>query len=290
MPRAAVVLGVLVALLVAACGGSDTEPTLAYDGEAPLAIQKGTRSAREGVIVQEVSYASGDDRVEGYLVSPPSPAGDLPAVVFLHGAGGDRDEQLGTAVALAKRGAVALTTTAPSRGETAPAGESAEALVRWQADAVAADVIAARRAFDLLAADERVDESRLGLVGWSMGGRLAAIVAGVDERVRATVLMSVGAASVDDYVGAAPPELQSVVREVLEPIDPLAHVAHARGAMLLQAGRRDEVVPQEALHAVIAAAPAGTKVVWYPADHALDEQAERERLDWLARELDLGRS
>jgi dienelactone hydrolase len=287
--RAAVVLGVLTALLAPGCGDGGAGDPLSYDAEAPLAVERGTRSARDGVVVQEVSYASGDDRVDGYLVSHSAAGERLPAVVFLHGAGGDRSEQLESARALARRGAIALTVTAPSRGKTAPADLTTAELVRWQGGTIAADIVAARRGLDLLAADDRVDADRLGVVGWSMGGRLAATVAGVDERVRATVLMSVGAASVDEYVGAAPAELQGVVREVLEPIDPLTHVAHARGAMLLQAGRRDEVVPQEALHAVIAAAPAGTKAVWYPAGHALDERAERERLDWLARELGVGR-
>ena len=65
--------------------------------------------------------------------------------------------------------------------------------MRWQGDTIAADIVAVRRGFDVLDASERVDGDRLGLVGWSMGGRLASIVAGVDDRVRATVLMSVGA-------------------------------------------------------------------------------------------------
>ena len=86
-----------LALLLAGCGGgSDTssDDPLAYDDGAPVALQQGTGSERGGVIVQDVSYASGDDRVEGYLVSPSSTVGKLPAVVFLHGAGGDREEQL----------------------------------------------------------------------------------------------------------------------------------------------------------------------------------------------------
>ncbi|HET9288021.1 MAG TPA: alpha/beta fold hydrolase [Gaiella sp.] len=290
MHRAALVLGVFTALLASGCGGGSADDPLSYEADEPLAVERGARTARDGVVVQAVSYASGDDRVDGYLVSPSADGERLPAVVFLHGAGGDRGEQLESARALARRGAIALTVTAPSRGKTAPAGLTTEELVRWQGGTVAADLVAVRRGLDLLAADDRVDADRLGVVGWSMGGRLAAIVAGVDERVRATVLMSVGAAAVDEYVGAAPPELQDVVREVLEPIDPLTHVAHARGAMLVQAGRRDEVVPQEALHTVIAAAPADTKVIWYAADHGLDERAGRERLDWLARELDVGRA
>lgn len=286
--RRALILAVVVALL-AGCGGSGSagDDPLAYDAGQPLGLDQGRRTERDGVVVQAISYASGNDRVEGYLVSPSSTAGKLPAVVFLHGAGGDREEQLGTAVKLAKSGALALTITAPSGAKTPPAGATGEELVRWQGGTIADDAIAARRAFDVLAADDRVDADRLGLVGWSMGGRLAALVAGVDDRVRATVLMSAGAAPVDAYVEGAPAELRDVVREVLEPIDPLTRIDDAKGAVLVQAGRNDSIVPRAALEAVIAAAPKGTKVEWYPTDHALNVQAEADRLSWLAEELDM---
>ena len=36
------------------------------------------------------------------------------------------------------------------------------------------------------------------------------------------------------------------------------------------------------------AAPTGTKVEWYPTDHALDANAEADRLAWLADELEFG--
>jgi dienelactone hydrolase len=274
-------------LLLAGCGGSSSDP-LADDHGAPLELERGGQTERGGVHVQDISYASGDDRVEAYLVTPPGADGKLPAVVFLHGSGDDRNEQLDTAVALAKRGAVAMTITAPSRGKTAPPGATGEELVRWQGGTIAADVVAARRAFDVLADDDRVDDDRLGLVGWSMGGRLASIVAGVDDRVRATVLMSVGAAPVEAYVQGAPAELQDAVREALEPIDPLTHVDDAKGAILVQAGRRDSIVPRAALQAVIDAAPKGTKVEWYPTDHALNDQARNDRLDWLSQQLGVG--
>ena len=286
-------LAIAVCLLLAGCGGgsngasSRTDDPLSYDGGAPLDVQHGTRSERDGVVVEDVSYASGDDRVEGYLVSPSSTSGKVPAVVFLHGAGDDREEQLDTAVKLAKRDAIALTITAPSGAKTPPAGATGEALVRWQGGTISDDVIAARRGFDVLADDDRVDADRLGLFGWSMGGRLAALVAGVDDRVRATVLMSAGAAPVDAYVEGAPAELQDVVREVLEPIDPLTRIDDAKGKVLVQAGRQDSIVPRAALEAVIEAAPKGTKVEWYEADHALNDQAETDRLDWLSDQLGL---
>ena len=293
MVRAAL-LAIAVGLLLAGCGGGtsgaggQTDDPLSYDDGAPLDLQHGTHSERDGVVVEDVSFASGDDRVEGYLVAPSSTSAEVPAVVFLHGAGGDREEQLDTAVKLARRGAVALTITAPSGAKTPPAGATGEELVRWQGGTIADDVIAARRAFDLLSDDDRVDADRLGLVGWSMGGRLAALVAGVDDRVRATVLMSAGAAPVDAYVAGAPTELQGVVREVLEPIDPLTRIDDAKGDVLVQAGRQDSIVPRAALEAVIEAAPKGTRVEWYETDHALNDQAQTDRIDWLSDQLGIG--
>jgi len=287
--RSGLPVTILAAALLAGCGGgtggSANDDPLTYDADAPLSVRYGARSERDGVVVQDVSYESRGDRVAGYLVSPRSSAGKLSAVVFLHGAGGDREEQLGTAVKLAQRGALALTLTVPSGSKTPPDGATGEDLVRWQGATIAADVIAARRALDLLADDDRVDDGRVGLVGWSMGGRLAALVAGVDDRVRATVLMSTGAAPVEAYVQGAPAELQDVVREVLEPIDPLTRIDDAKGKVLVQAGRQDAIVPRAALAAVIEAAPNGTKVEWYPTGHALDERAETDRLDWLADQL-----
>jgi dienelactone hydrolase len=288
MRRRLVLLFVLLAA-VAGCGGGSAADPFAYDEGQSLDVRRETHvPVNDQVVVQELTYASGDDRVEGYLVSPRARSARLPAVVFLHGAGGDREEQLGFAAELAERGAVALTLTVPSRKKSPPADAAPKDLLRWQRDTVVDDVIATRRAFDVLADDDRVDATRLGLVGWSMGARLAAIVADVDDRAKATVLMSVGAVPVHEYVDAAPDQLKDDVQEVLPAIDPLTHVRTIRGALLVQAGRFDAIVPPRALRAMAEAAPDGSRVSWYPADHALNDQAYAERLDWLSARLDVG--
>ena len=285
--RRAVVLLLALTALVAGCGG-ETESGPFATGDAPLDVELGPERTEDGVVVRQVVYRSGEDRVVAYLVTPTATDERVPAVLYLHGAGGDREEQLQAAVRLARQGAAGLTITAPSRGKSPPAGAPAEETLRWQRDTIVADVVAARRGLDLLADDERVDPDRLGLVGWSMGGRLATIAAGVDERVRAVVLMSTGAAPVAEYVSAAPAELKDDVEAVLPDIDPLSHVDDIRGALLVQAARADSVVPQRALQAVIDAAPDDATVEWYATDHALDEQATRDRLAWLGEQLGLG--
>jgi dienelactone hydrolase len=288
MRRHAAVLAALVALL-SGCGGDGPDDPFAYDADQPLEIEHGTRvPANDQVVVQELEYTSGDDRVEAYLVSPTTPGARLPAVVFLHGAGGNREEQLGFAAELAESGAVALTITTPSRRKSPPADAAPREALRWQRDSVVADVVAARRGFDLLVAHQHVDGERLGIVGWSMGARLAAIVADVDPRTKATVLMSGGALPVSEYVAAAPDDLRDDVADVLPAIDPLSHLRSVRGAVFVQSARSDAIVPQRALRAVAQAAPDGSRVTWYDADHALNEHAHEDRVSWLSQRLGIG--
>src|SRR5690348_3228774 len=118
-------LSLLLALAaLAACGSTgsprpaDGLPRLdfAYDPSAPLGYaDHGRINARSfPIAIRDVSFLSRGRTVEAYLLVPPGP-GRRPAVVFVHGSGGDRGELLGQAAALAARNVVTLTITAPSR-------------------------------------------------------------------------------------------------------------------------------------------------------------------------------
>ena len=91
-----------------------------------------------------------------------------------------------------------------------------------------------------------------------------------------------------EYADEAPPELRDDVRRLLGQVDPLQTISRARpGTLLLQDGRRDEVVPRDALNGLANAAPSGTDVRWYAAGHDLNTIAYREQLAWLARRLEI---
>lgn len=295
-------LAATVALAVAlgGCGGSDGDPgaerrqapssPFAYDAAAPLGVRDaGRENGRYPVAVRDVSFASGSRRIQAFLAVPPRARGARRAgVVYLHGSGGDRSQLLVQAVWLAGRGAVTLTLTAPSATASAAAARGltpAQAL-RRQRDLAVQDVVAVRRAVDVLRARPDVDGTRLGFVGWSAGARTGALLAGVERRLDALVLMSGGAAPLAVYASQAPAALRDDVRRVLAPVDPLRLIGRARaGTLLLQDGRQDEVVPRGALEDLAAAAPEGTDVRWYDAGHELDATAYREQLDWLAQKL-----
>jgi dienelactone hydrolase len=283
---------------LAACGSS-TGPSarrtddrsrlrFAYDASRPLQyVNPGRVDAREDPIaVEDVSFRSGGQRVEGYLVSP-SGSGRHPAVVLVHGAGGDRGELLERARALAGRNMVALTITEPSRTRPpAPSPITATAALTLFQKTQVGDVVAVRRAVDLLRALPQVDPDRIGYLGWSAGARTGTLVAASEPRIKAFVLLSAGAAQVGAYVANAPPGLGPTVRRFLRSIDPIRYIALARpGSILLEDGRRDAVVPAPALRNIIEAAPSGTTVRWYDAPHELNDAAYRDAFDWLARKL-----
>jgi dienelactone hydrolase len=283
-----------LAALAAACvangatASSDRIPRLdfAYDASAPLRyVDHGRVSkASSPIAVHDVSFRSGGRTVEAYLLVPPGP-GRRPAVIFVHGSGGDRGELLAQAEELAERNVVALTITAPSRYVTTTPSTIGGLLSQARSLTVN-DVVAVRRAVDVLQTLPSVDPHRIGYVGWSAGARLGAVVSAVEPRIKALVLVSAGADPLSAFVAQAPKSARTRVRTVLGSVDPLRYIARARpGSLLLEDGRRDEVVPRAALLYVVHAAPAGTAVRWYDAPHALNMEAYRDAFAWLAKKL-----
>ncbi len=280
----------LLAAVATSCGGGTTvdEGPFRYDATSPPAVtDRGVVDDDYPIAVHDVSYASGGDTVEAFVSVPPG-TGRRPGVVYVHGAGSTRDSMIGPALWLAARGAVTMAITAPSSTAGSPALTSALDRLRWQRELEIRDVVAVRRAIDLLAARDDVDPGRLGYVGWSAGARAGAILAGVEERLHSLVLISGGSATVSEFVQAAPADLRPQVEETMSSIDPLRYVARARpGSLLLQDGRRDSVIPRKALQALIDAAPDGSEVRWYDAEHALGPVAYRDHMRWLAGRLDM---
>jgi dienelactone hydrolase len=290
------VLAVAATALLAGCGSDSSTPhrqaaaprttllDFAYDRSAPLEyVDRGRVNTAAPLAIHDVSFASGGQRIEGFLVLPPGRA-RRPAVVFAPGSGGDRREMLAVAGWLAARNVVTLTITPPS-SVPSTAKTAVARLEQIQTDTVA-QVVAVRRAVDVLRTLSRVDSHRIGYVGWSAGARLGTLVAASEPRIRAFVLLSAGAAPIAAYVAQAAAPLKAPLRRVLESVDPPRYVARARpGSLLLENGRKDEVVPRAALLNVVRAAPKGAVVRWYDAPHALNRKAYHDAYDWLARKL-----
>ncbi len=285
-------LALLVVVMVATAGCGGSKPTseasdrtpFAYDASAPLRYtDSGVVNHGYPIAVHDVSFTSSGKRIDAMLVVPPG-KGPFPGVVYLHGTGGDRTQLLVPATWMAARGVVALTITMPDDG-AATTGTASQKLVAERKAAVAT-VVAARRAVDVLQSLPQVDDDRIAVVGWSSGARVGAIVAGVDDRVKAFDLLSAGSPPVSEYASQAPAELRPAIEQELGTVDPLRWVKLARaGTILLQNGKNDEVVPRAALDALAASAGKAAEVLWYDQGHAPSDAAWADQLDWTSGRL-----
>ena len=267
--------------------GALTSRRLTFDkGSGPLGFVDHGIVTRQGTVaVHDISYLSGGKSVAGYLLVP-AKAKARPGIVLVHGSGGDRGELLGTAIQLAKRGAVALTITEPSSAHPPPAPTTAAQLLTESKATTEEDVVAVRRAGDVLQALPAVAPGKLGYLGWSAGAKTGAFVAASDPRFKALALLSGGADTLTAFVAAAPAAIRPKVRTVLGSVDPLRYLAYGKpGTILLEDGTKDTVVPHEALENFINAAPSGTVVHWFKGGHQLTGTAYTTAFAWLLGKL-----
>ncbi len=196
----------------------------------------------------QASFASGGEQVFGVLHMPDGacPAG----IIMCHGFTGHKAEVHRLFVDAARdftRHAIAVLRF-DFRGSGDSAGEFRDMTVSRELED-------ARAALEHLASRPEVDATRLGVVGLSLGGCVAACLAGTDERVRALVLWAavahperirdrfgaaVGSAGVLDMDGW---ELGRGFLDELPEIQPLREVAHYQGPSLVVHGTADESVP-----------------------------------------------
>lgn len=163
-------------------------------------------------------HTGGTIRIHGYFAAPAGPA-PRPALVVGHGHGGHGDAA--TALAIAALGYGAFSIDGPSSGLSTGGPRDTEQAwisVEERLDAPAPEVgflyhwaYAGMRALTVLEAlaalpanPYRIDASRLGIVGASMGGQLTYYVNGVDDRVKAAVGIAVAGdwRNVMQYEGA----------------------------------------------------------------------------------------
>jgi cephalosporin-C deacetylase-like acetyl esterase len=135
-----------------------------------------------------------------------------------------------------------------------------------------------RRALAWLASRPEVDETKLGVVGTSLGSFLAALTAAAEPRVSTVCLLLSGGGLVDafydhpkaapfrrvnEFVGGSKAKLQTLVA----PIDPLTYATRLQGKKMLFLGAsRDDVVPPEAFKRLWDASGKPT-IKWFDATH-----------------------
>ena len=164
-----------------------------YDRAMPLQIVQTGSKQYGGSRSKTLRYIGADGgRVPAYLVIPPG-KGSFVAILWGHwmmpgSPYMNRTEFLEEAVVLAPSGVVSLLIDAPM----VRPGAKAEGDDEEYKKVFREDVIDLRRGLDLLVARKDVDAARLGYVGHSFHAGAGGVLAGIDSRPKAFVLMAGG--------------------------------------------------------------------------------------------------
>ena len=291
--------GAAVAVALLGCGSTSAQTggLFAYDPAAPLDVRETSSTSTGGIRAIELTYASPKGgRVPATLVVP-ARGGPAPAVIFQHGAGNaSRGDFRSEAEDLARAGLASLLVDAPL---ARPGARGWMTFQLRDRNAYVQNVIDIRRGIDLLEQRPEVDATRVALVGHSYGGSIAGVVAGLERRVDAVVVMA-GPGRITDYLrlqgqawarGGATRKVRASRRKQLarylahmRAVDAAEHVGRATAPLLFQFGRHDEL-PAGWFQAYVDAAPAAKRVEWYEAGHLLCDCATRDRKTWLLDRL-----
>lgn len=276
----------------------------AYDRSLPLEVKENGVEDRNGVRVHDISYQSPKGgRVSAYLVVPAEKRRKFAGTIFMHQRPGSRKNFLDEALSLAKVGAISLLIDAPfsraaeSKREFDPAVSKPES----DRDIYIQTVIDLRRGVDLLLSRPDIDSKRIGFIGHSYGAHTGAVLAGVEKRVKAYVIMA-GAPSLTEFlrtstVPAIVRTRDSLTKEqqdnyfrTLADVDPINYIAYvAPSALFFQFGKSDSY-PTEVEAELYAQKASDPKLVrFYDAGHALNDEAKRDRAAWLSKQLGIGR-
>ena len=152
-----------------------------------------------------------------------------------------------------------------------------------------------QRAVDVLRAQPNVAADRIAYLGFSYGGAMGALFAGIERRIKTAVLVVGNGGLVTRLT--SPNDLPFMAslscaarvawfRDMV-PIEPIRFIGLATVPLLLQNGQTDQFIPTADAQLLHNAAPQPKKTLWYNAGHNLNQQALVDSHDWLVEHIGL---
>ncbi len=268
-----------------------------YDKDFPFESETSEREIRNGCLFHDVRFESVHDQTVPAIYGHPKEGGPFPGLVFLHGRGGSKTDILDLAPILASGGYAGIAIDCQYHGDRNPRNRNIYSEFAFSdRDAMIQTVVDARRSVDYLQSRDEVDSERIGLIGGSMGGILGTLLAAVEKRIVASVLLVAGgnweilASKSQHGDGRALRDKDVDVKHlarVMAPVDPINFVSLiSPRPVLFQLGRKDDIVPAETGRLLVEAAKEPKEVDWYDAGHGLPlDRVVPRVLSWLEANL-----
>jgi len=282
----------------------------AYDQNAALSVKEAGVQDRGGIKIHDISFKapSGNraasigpngSTVTAYLVVPPGD-GPFAAVVYGHwcmpgSAQLNRTEFLEEAVVLARSGVVALL---PDHVIARPGfNRNQTPLNLQQVDVLVQQIVNTRRGIDLLVARKDVDPKRVAYVGHSCNGEVGGFLSGIEKpRLNAVVVMAgplsdevnLKTKTYQDYRQKVGPEKFDTFAATYAWLDPGKYTRHSEGvAKLLQFATGEDMLNPDVARQYLPYVSDPKTLQIYEAPHALNADATRDRLAFLAQQLEV---
>ncbi|HLJ54958.1 MAG TPA: acetylxylan esterase [Chthonomonadaceae bacterium] len=251
-----------------------------YDRSLPLHADVKPLDSTADHTRYSLAYDSAhDQRVTAILSIPKRFAAPFPAVLLMHGSGGHKDADYikSASFMLTAQGFATISVDAQYRGDrkrTDVTGELLNPDSFRMRDAWVQTVVDLRRAVDYLASRNDIDMSRVGYLGFSMGGMLGACLGGVEGRISCFLLAVPGgglvkiAQELDKHPAlkaywpvTLTPEVMKRVEEFALVCDPIHFVGNILPRpLLIIVAKHDELIPPEASQMLIDAAHANEAI------------------------------
>ena len=279
----------------------DLSDMFAYDHQLPLEVKVKNVEDRGSAHVHDITYASSmGGPVPAYLVVPAGKGRNRAAVLFLHPGHGDRSTFLPEALTLTQFGVISLLIDAPYMRPAPWTKRFLDAQDPMHSrDSMIQTVVDLRRGFDLLASRTDVDDEKMAYVGHSLGATMGGILAGVEKRPNTYILMagqpvhsrwwrtSEHPAARQVRASASTTNLDRYI-DVTSSLDAIHYIGHAAPAtVFFQFAHEDVFISKEEALAYFNAASEPKEIEWYDSDHGMNEQAEKDRIVWLKKQLNL---
>ena len=255
-----------------------------YNSNLPLNLLKPDSTSFQLFTSYTISFDSPiGGSVPGKLLIPHG-TGPFPGIVFMHSMPGTHKNIIGLAEFYAKSGAVCLLIDAPhGRPENKDRPEGAITLTATDYEEQIQLIVDLRRGIDLLVERSEVDTSRLAYIGASYGGSMGGLLAGIENRLKAYVMVVGNGGPVEHSTGynvsfEIPPDW----RDMMWPIEPLHFISHCSpAAILYQNALNDVAVSIEDAVRYQRAGSEPKEIMWYDTDHWLNVQAYLDQQVWL---------